>query len=120
MLFYCLSRGATPGTVGTVSTVPDFFDQDEFFLSFYSEYVNEFRLPYLIPYSIVKFTFRIHSRLLLFDAKVERQLCSIAIFYSNIFPSADAMESAKWRACVLACFACFTCAWRSLRAWRAP
>ena len=86
-----------------------FFWSRLIFLSFYSEYVNEFRLPYLIPNSIVKFTFRIHSRLLLFHAKVERQLCLIAIFCLNIFPAVDAMESAKWRACVLACFACFTC-----------
>ena len=27
-------RGAPPGTVGTVSTVPDFFDQDELFYHF--------------------------------------------------------------------------------------
>ena len=36
---------ANPATTGTVSTVPNFFDQDDF-LSFYSEYENEFRLPY--------------------------------------------------------------------------
>ena len=39
-------RGAGLGTVGTVSTVPDFSDQDKFFLSFYSEYENEFCLQY--------------------------------------------------------------------------
>ena len=29
-----VSKGAAPGTVGTVSTVPDFFDQNEFFYHF--------------------------------------------------------------------------------------
>ena len=28
------NRGAAPGTGGTISTVPDFFDQDEFFYHF--------------------------------------------------------------------------------------
>ena len=41
-----MTRGSAPGSVGTISNVPDFFDQDEFFLSFYLEYENEFRLPY--------------------------------------------------------------------------
>ena len=62
------------------------------FLSFYSEYEIEFRVPYEIPNSIGKLTFHIHPALLLFDAQVERQPRSIAIFYSNIFPAVDAMR----------------------------
>ena len=62
------------------------------FLSLYSEYEIEFRVWYEIPNSIVKLTFHIHPALLLFDAKVERQPRSIAIFYSNIFPAVNAMQ----------------------------
>ena len=61
-------------------------------LSFYSEYENEFGLPYDIPNLIVKLTFHIHPPLLLFDEKVERKRRSTAIFYSNIFPEVDAMQ----------------------------
>ena len=39
-----ITGAPNPGTVGTVSTVPDFFDSE--YDSFYSEYENEFCLPY--------------------------------------------------------------------------
>ena len=62
------------------------------YISFHSEYENEFRLPYYIPDLTVKLTFHIYPPLLLFDEKVERQQRSTAKFCSNIFPEVDAMQ----------------------------
>ena len=49
-MYISMARGAAPGTVGAVSTVPDFFSKKKFFLKVFLDFKNH-AYKYTIQYS---------------------------------------------------------------------